>query len=194
MKNFSITSCFVLLCCFISLSSIYADNTPLEEELECAPLSFEMFLPEGLSAEDVVSFELIEMGAASNIYEIHTVDGGKFYEVLSTVTLRVLPLAAKTACVGITKNYGLCNYVYKAGAAIINIFEDDLSPKVEEFWAAKISGAKGYASLFTKTRRAARKGQVAFEESRTETGYPWQAANLVTYSNWSERLGSGKSR
>lgn len=186
MKNLTIDFLFVLICFFVSISSIHANDTP-PEELECAPLSFEMFLPEGMSAEDVVSFELVETGAVSSIYEIHTVDGGKFYEVLSTVTLHALPYAAEYACLGTVKNPKLCKYVHRAGATIINIFEKDLSKKVQKFWAAKVSGAEGFASLFTRTIEDARGGQDAFEVSRSETGYPWQAAKLVNYSIWHNR-------
>ena len=170
---------------FLCISGTYAfmNTTPPDEVEECSPLSFEMFLPEGITVEDVVSFKVVEMGAISNIYQIQMVDGSIFYEVLSSVTLEVLPYAAKTACIGVTKSPKACDYVYKAGATLIILFDKQIHERVKTFWSAKISGDRGLASLFTENIAEAREGQAAFEDSRNTTGYPWQTVDIVDYQN-----------
>lgn len=197
MKNFTITSLFVLICCFMSLSSVYADNTP-PEELECAPLSFEMFLPEGLSAEDVVSFELVEMGAASNIYEIHTVDGSILYRVISYATLKLLPRIAKYACKKTISNSTLCSYVHSAGSAIITLLEEEvvdyieqsLKKRIENPWRVRLSGTNGFATIDAYNIQEAREGQDAFEASRERTNYPWNAPSIRSLNNATKRYGT----
>ena len=166
---------------------------PVTPEDPCkAAMSFELFLPPGLSPDEVVSFQLFEEGAASNIYEIRTADGQIVYEVISTAALRVLPMAAKYACIAVIKNPGLCRYVQVAGNAIITIFRDNIKEKLSNSWAARISGDDGYASLYTDNIDEAREGQMAFETSRKETKYPWTAPSIFSYTNATKRYGDGK--
>ena len=188
MKNLKSILVICILSFFASSVFAFIDNTS-PDEIECAPLSFEMFLPDNIAAEDVVSFEAIEMRATSSIYQIELADGSIFYEVLSSVTLEALPYVAKTACIGVSRSPRACDYVYRAGAALIVLFENELHSRVKSFWAAKISGNKGLASLFTSTLNEAREGQIAFENSRNETDYPWQSVDIIDYSDRNKRFG-----
>lgn len=196
MKNFTITSLFVLICCFMSLSSVYADTMP-PEELECAPLSFEMFLPEGLNAEDVVSFELVEAGAASSIYRVQTVDGTSLYQVISYAALRLLPKVAKHVCLKTITNTSLCGYVHQAGAAIIDLFQDEITTYVEESakkiinpWRVRLSGSNGLAIIDAYSIEEAKQGKSAFKTSRDLTKYPWDSPYVRSFNNASERFGN----
>lgn len=197
MKNLTFTINFLIICFLTFSDNLYAHPTPPYDKEQ--PVSFEMFLPENMAVEDVASFELVEAGEVSNIYRIRTKDGKTYYEVLSMVTLQLLPQIAKAACTvtcyGLVANpsiCNLCNYVSLAGSAIIMLNKKGFTQKTENFWRAAIKGSKGFGQLFTRTLSSAREGQTAFKVSRQKTGYPWQSPEVIHYPDDSGYFGGNK--
>ncbi len=187
----------IILTLFFSFTFLSFINSPiLSENTTDTPrvlsMSYVQLLPSHIKAEDVISYELVKVGQASSIYEIKTKDGESTFQVLSIALLESLPSIAKYACLASIKNQKICGYVQKVGAALINIFKNDLSQAIEKKWNVRTMGDEGYASIYSDNYEDAEEGQDAFKESKKQTGFPWSAAVIRPYNNAAKRYGSGK--
>ncbi|MDF1699457.1 MAG: hypothetical protein P1U56_26630 [Saprospiraceae bacterium] len=181
MKNVTL---FLLV--FLTFTNVKAAEAPT--------FHLEVILPSEISIEDVISYELLEESTHSAIYEIHTVDNGVFYQVVSTAALKLLPVAAKYTCLGTIKNPVVCEYVYKVGSVLIELYGQEIKERATNFWKTRITGENGIATLISKSLTEAKDGQLAFEESAKKTDFPWMKPVINTYrSTWGKRLtGNGK--
>ena len=171
-ENLLFTIIITLTCIIFTNIKTSAHDTPTNSPCY-STLTLEMLLPSNINKEDVVSFQLLELGTVSSIYEIHTTDGNTIYQVLSSVALNSLPYIAEYACIAAIKNPAICKYVFLAGEVLINIFENQIKEEIQNYYAARVTGNKGFAYVVTDTFKEAKDGQLAFETSKKQTGYPW---------------------